>query len=119
MTRKCERCSYDISITQILEQEKVSEIICPNCGRKLVATDLSKVVTLSFFLMVSVIFWILPLKIISKLCIQIVWAIISVYYLCFYIFIKKKKKRINKSSSNYMWYLFSKNFILWNVVSSV
>ena len=49
MTKKCDRCLYDISIAQILEQEKVSEIICPNCGRKLVATDLSKVVTLSFF----------------------------------------------------------------------
>ena len=92
MTRKCERCLYDISIAQILEQEKVSEIICPNCGRKLVATDLSKVVTLSFFLMVSVIFWILPLKIISKLCIQIVWAIISVYYLPVFLYIYKKKE---------------------------
>ena len=92
MTRKCERCLYDISIAQILEQEKVSEIICPNCGRKLVATDLSKVVTLSFFLMVSVIFWIIPLKIISKLCIQIVWAIMSVYYLPVFLYIYKEKE---------------------------
>lgn len=92
MTRKCERCSYDISITQILEQEKVNEIICPNCGRKLVATDLSKFVTLSFFLMISVIFWILPLKSIIKLCIQIIWAIISAYYLPVFLYIYKEKE---------------------------
>ena len=91
MTKKCERCLYNISIAQVLEQEKVNEIICPNCGRKLVATDLSKVVTLSFFLMLSVIFWILTLKIISKLCIQIVWAIISVYYLPVFLYIYKEK----------------------------
>lgn len=92
MIRKCERCQCDISMSYLLKQEKIDEIICPNCGRKLIATDLSKVVAISFFIMFFVIFCILPLKFSTILFIEIIWIMFSKCYLPAFLYMYEEKK---------------------------
>lgn len=93
MSRRCERCQYDLDISFLLKQEISNRIICPNCGRTLVATEISKVLSISFFVMFFVIFLILPIKILLIIFIESLWVLISKMYLpsILYNYIEEKK----------------------------
>jgi CXXC-20-CXXC protein len=73
----CERCKYEINISYILRQNSMGKIICPNCGRTLVATVMSKFLMTSIFLMFFLLFIIMPLDIINRLIIEAIWITIS------------------------------------------
>lgn len=91
MERKCERCQYNIDMTYLLKQENLEEILCPNCGRVLVATDVSKMLTISFFIMFFIIFCILPLRTIVKLIILVLWSCFSKDYLPAFLYLYREK----------------------------
>ena len=81
MCRRCRRCNSEITMSYLLSNKKIDEIICPNCGRVLIATKISKLLALSFFIVIFSILLILPLKIFSIILIEIAWSIFSYRFL--------------------------------------
>lgn len=73
----CERCKYEINAAYILRQKSMKKIICPNCGRTLVATIISKFLMMSIFLMLFLLFILVPIDIINKLIIEAIWTMVS------------------------------------------
>ncbi|MDS0524162.1 hypothetical protein NNC19_00640 [Clostridium sp. SHJSY1] len=73
----CDRCKFEINSSYILRQNSMDKIICPNCGRTLVATIISKLLMLSIFLMFFLLIIIIPVDIINKLIIEAIWITIS------------------------------------------
>ena len=92
MWRKCNRCDYEISNNYLLKQKNLDEIICPNCGRTLVVTKISKWLASSFFIMISTIFIILPIKIKFKIFIECFWIIFSYTFLPILVFDYNEKE---------------------------
>ncbi len=79
--RRCERCDWNITTLYILKQENQEEIICPNCGRVLVATSNSITMKKCFSYIIFFIFAILPLLIFKKIILLIIWILFSTYIL--------------------------------------
>lgn len=76
--RKCRRCYFDIKTSYILRAESFHQIVCPNCGRTLVATDISRFLAITIFIMGSLVFTILPVNILNIFIIESIW--IALYY---------------------------------------
>ncbi|MBD7909911.1 MULTISPECIES: hypothetical protein [Clostridium] len=76
MGKICERCKYEISIAYILRQKSMEKVICPNCGRTLIATMISKILMISIFLMFFLLFLLVPVDIINKLIIETIWVML-------------------------------------------
>ena len=93
MCRRCKRCDGEITMSYLLNNKKIDEIICPNCGRVLVATKISKLLTLSFFIMIFTIFMILPLKIFSIILFELAWSIFSYIFLPTMLFDYEEKEK--------------------------
>lgn len=81
LVRKCSRCGYDINIRYLLKEDSFNEIICPNCGRVLIATGISRFFTLSTFIMGFSIGAILPIGIVNIAILEGAWCIFSYYVL--------------------------------------
>lgn len=77
MVRKCERCGYEIYPSYVLTQEEYNEILCPNCGRELVVTRISQVLTDIIMVMVASLIILFPLRLIVIAIIECVWLIVS------------------------------------------
>lgn len=77
MNRKCERCQYQIDVLDVLKQKDPQKIICPNCGRTLIATKISKTMVLSVYIMFFLVFILLPVSYIYIIIIEIVWSYIG------------------------------------------
>ncbi len=77
MNRQCERCRYEIDVLDVLKQESCKKIICPNCGRVLVATKISRTLVASIFTMFFLVFLLLPISFVYVVIIEIVWIYIS------------------------------------------
>ncbi|SFU76245.1 cxxc_20_cxxc protein [Clostridium sp. DSM 8431] len=77
MNRQCERCKFRIDTRDILKKESKDKIICPNCGRTLVATKLSKTLAFSVFIMFFLVFLLLPINFIYITIVEIVWSFIT------------------------------------------
>lgn len=99
MGRKCTRCYYDIKNSYILKEETSKEIICPNCGRKLVVTNISRFLAITIFIMGSLIFPILPVKAVNIVIIESVWIALS-YFLLPAIIYDYEEKDIDKNKDD-------------------
>lgn len=77
MNRQCERCRYEIDVLDVLKQKSREKIICPNCGRILVATKISKTLVWSVFTMFFLVFLLLPINFFYIVISEIVWIYIS------------------------------------------
>lgn len=77
MNRQCERCRYRIDVLDVLKQESNKKIICPNCGRYLVATKVSRTLVMSVFIMFFLVFLVLPISFVYIVIVEIVWSYIS------------------------------------------
>ena len=77
MNRQCERCRYRIDILDVLKQKSNNKIICPNCGRYLVATRVSRILVLSVFIMFFLVFLLLPISFVYRVIVEFVWSYIS------------------------------------------
>lgn len=91
MSRLCERCQYDITVGYILKQESFSEIRCPNCGRLLEVTLLSKVLVLCYYVLGLLGLSVLPIGVVCILVFQYIWTVISYYYLPAFLYFYKEK----------------------------
>lgn len=92
MNRECTRCHYNIDVLYILKQDSKEQIICPNCGRKLEATKISKAVMISIFIMFFLLFLILPIRAINKVFIEVLWFIFSKNVVTAFIYEYEEKK---------------------------
>lgn len=92
MGRKCTRCHYEIDAVYILKQDSKEQIICPNCGRTLEATKISKAVMLSIFIMFFLLFLILPITIINKILVEVLWYVLSKNVVTAFIYEYEEKK---------------------------
>lgn len=81
MGRKCTRCSYDIETSYLLKQESLQEIICPNCGRALIVTEISRFLAITIFTMGSLILIMLPIKAANIIIIESIWIALSYLFL--------------------------------------
>jgi len=81
VSRKCKRCDYDITVSYLLKQKSFSVVPCENCGRLMRSTKMSKVLTLSYYILIAIVFIILPIKIIKIVFLEYIWLIISYYFL--------------------------------------
>ena len=81
MGRKCTRCYYDLKTSYLLKQESFHEILCPNCGRTLVVTDISRFLAITIFIMGSLIFTMLPIKAVNIVIIESIWIVLSYFLL--------------------------------------
>jgi len=79
--RKCTRCHYDLKTSYLLKQESFHKILCPNCGRKLVVTDISRFLAITIFIMGSLIFTMLPIKAANIVIIESIWIALSYFLL--------------------------------------
>lgn len=77
MNRQCERCRYRIDVLDVLKQESNKKIICPNCGRGLIATKISMTLVMSVFIMFFLVFLLLPISFVYIAIVEIVWSYIS------------------------------------------
>lgn len=81
MNRHCERCGFQINVMDVLKQKSNDKIICPNCGRTLVPTKISKTLLLSVFIMFFLVFLLLPIRFIYITIVEIMWSLITFYIL--------------------------------------
>lgn len=81
MKRKCTRCYFDIKTSYILKEESFRQIVCPNCGRTLVATDISRFLAITIFIMGSLVFTLLPIKVFNIFIIESIWIALSYFLL--------------------------------------
>ncbi|MGL5151146.1 MAG: hypothetical protein ACRC7N_11310 [Clostridium sp.] len=81
MSRECEHCNWIIGTKYLLNQKDYEKIICPNCGRVLKVTKLSKLLCKYSQILGSVVVVILPLSIKLKLIMLGVWIIITILIL--------------------------------------
>jgi len=79
--RKCTRCYFDIETSYILKEESFKQIVCPNCGRTLVATDISRFLSITISIMGFLLFTILPIKILNIFIIESIWIAVSYFLL--------------------------------------
>ena len=86
MSRKCTRCNYDIEASYILQCKSYEEILCPNCGRNLVATTQSKVLTYAVEIKYCLIITLFPIRLINIVFLEGIWIIISYYILPAFLF---------------------------------
>ena len=91
MSRKCERCQCDITVSYLLKQNSCSEIRCPNCGRILEVTPLSKVLVLCYYALGLLGISVFPIKVIGVVIFQVLWTAVSYYYLPDFIYFYKEK----------------------------
>lgn len=77
MLKICDRCNDEIKISYLLKQPSLDRIICPNCGRKMKVTDLSKVMALTIFITILSLFLILPIYLLYKIFFMAIWNIFS------------------------------------------
>jgi len=73
LKRRCERCDYEIDAKYLLKQDSFNVIICPNCGRTLVAMEVGKVLCAFVFIIVFVLFLIFPLSYLWKVIVECAW----------------------------------------------
>lgn len=76
MKRRCERCDYEINAKYLIKQDSFDKIICPNCGRTLVAKDISKVLGIIIFVVIFTMFLFFPLNYLEKVIIEVGWLLI-------------------------------------------
>lgn len=81
MNRKCKRCGYEITISYLLKQKSYLEIRCENCGRLMKVTKMSKMLTLTYYILTAILIIIIPIRIIPKIVLGLAWTIISYRYL--------------------------------------
>jgi len=81
LVRKCTRCYFDIKTSYILKEESFQEIICPNCGRSLVVTEISRFLTTTIFIMGSLMFILLPIKAANIIIAEALWIALSYFIL--------------------------------------
>lgn len=81
MGRKCTRCYYDLKASYLLKQESFQEIRCPNCGRTLVVTDISRFLAITIFIMGSLIFTMLPIKAVNIVILESIWIALAYFLL--------------------------------------
>ncbi|MGL4773817.1 MAG: hypothetical protein ACRC2K_09660 [Clostridium sp.] len=80
MSRKCEHCYWEITTKYILKQKDYERIICPNCGRTLKATKISKLLYRYIEILGVVGILLLPINLKTKLFIEGVWIGSSVLF---------------------------------------
>lgn len=78
LERKCRRCYFDIKTSYLLKEESFQQIVCPNCGRTLVATSISRFLAITIFSMASLVFPLLPISFLNIFIIESIW--IAIYY---------------------------------------
>jgi len=77
VNRHCERCRYRIDVIDVLKQDSSKKIICPNCGRYLVATTISRALVMSVFIMFFLVFLLLPINFVYIILVEIIWSYIA------------------------------------------
>lgn len=81
LRRKCTRCYYDIETRYLLKEESFQQIVCPNCGRTLIVTEISRFLAITIFIMGSLIFTLLPIKAVNIMIIEGIWIAVSYFLL--------------------------------------
>jgi hypothetical protein len=93
LERKCTRCYFDLTTSYLLKAESFRQIVCPNCGRILVATDISRFLAITIFIMGSLICTMLPIKILNIFIIESIWFTISYFFLPAFIYNYEEKDK--------------------------
>lgn len=91
MSRKCERCQGEITVSHILGQDSFSEIRCANCGRILEATLISKMLVVCYLIIGIAFIAIISINILFICIIEYIWVIVSYYYLPAFLYFYKEK----------------------------
>jgi len=91
--RKCTRCYFDIEASYLLKGESFHEIVCPNCGRALVATEISRFLAKTIFIMGFLVFPLLPIKAANIVIIESIWIALSYFLLPAFIFNYEEKDK--------------------------
>ncbi|MBU5486816.1 hypothetical protein KQI77_01395 [Clostridium sp. MSJ-8] len=92
MSRKCERCNWEVTIKYLAKQKSYDEIRCYNCGRILEVIPISKLMTIIYFFIGFLIILSLPIGKLLIIVIEILWIIISYNYLPLIMYMYRNKQ---------------------------
>lgn len=86
MSRVCEHCYYEISSKYLLKQKEYEKILCPNCGRGLKVTKISKLLFRYTQILIAFVLLILPLGLKEKVVLECLWIGVSIFLLPAYVY---------------------------------